>query len=520
MDEILNKYFKLVYSHPLESDEYIRIIAVNESGVREEFVQTYDEFEQFICKFRSTHNIYNTISTVRGKESGEEKNLWKRDVICLDFDAKDFPDIEGADAHLKRIKGVLPQLFNHCTISSGSGGIHLYIAIKTTDDLDRVQKITKDLGEILSADPCALLKTQNLRPPRSLNHKHNPPRYVNVFRNEYGGKRYKPYTLDYLQGIISRYKRGIDLETKKPLIEKITKGFRLNTKHYPCIQKMLDDGTDRIEKTYRNFALCRIVALLKQRGYTIETTLATVLDWNQRKCEPPKPSKKVEQEVAAVWGKDYRLLGCVDKIKNQRHRSFLEQYCDRHTCNTATMCNHPADVDSVPATLRLCDIKTELLARLSGYAILILCILHRNENGLTYKQIEKEMMCGNKPCATEKTIRKALASMVGKQIAHDGGMYKIKSVHRDTGHIVFSYAICDLLINKLIKQSDFKVFICMKKCMNSGDSVNAERIAEKLRSDKSNVRKSIKNLEDVHAVKRYDADDERGLRVRRYLLAG
>jgi DNA primase len=90
---------------------------------------------------------------VRGNQSGEEKNLWKRDVICFDFDAKDFPNIEGADAHLKRIKGVLPQLFNHCTIASGSGGIHLYIAIKTTDDLDRVQQITKDLGEILSADP-------------------------------------------------------------------------------------------------------------------------------------------------------------------------------------------------------------------------------------------------------------------------------------------------------------------------------------------------------------------------------
>jgi hypothetical protein len=343
---------------------------------------------------------------------------------------------------------------------------------------------------------------------------------VNVFRNEYGTKRYKPYTLDYLQGIINRYKKEIDLNKKKPLIEKITKGFLLNTKHYPCIQKMLDDGMDRIEKSYRNFALCRIVALLKLRGYTKEMTHSIVLDWNQRKCKPPKSSNEVEQEVTAVWGNNYRFLGCVDKIKNQKHRAFLEQYCDRHTCNTATVSNHSADVDSVPATLRLFDIKNESLVQLSGYAILILCILHRNKNGLTYKQIEKEMMCGNKPCATEKTIRNALASMDGKQITHDARTYKIKSVYRDTGSIVFSNAICDLLINQLIKQSDFKVFICMKKCMSNGESVNVERISEMLRSDPSNVRRSIKNLEDVHAVKRYDADDERGLRVRRYLLAG
>lgn len=522
MDEILSKYLKLVYPQPLLPDEYIRVMAKNDAGMITRFIQTFEDFELFVITYRGTHDIWNTVSTVKGNTSGESENMYRRQVICLDFDAKDFPDLGSPKEHLSRVKGILPSLFNHCSIMSGSGGVHLYIAIKSTEDLDRVQKITAELGVILKSDPQALKKTQNLRPPRSLNHKHEPPVFVNVFRNEYGTKRYRPYTLDALQGIINRYRREIELEEKKPVIDEINRSFRINTRHYPCVEKMLADGPDKIEKDYRNFALCRIVKMLQKRAYTKEKVAEVALEWNQRKCEPPKRENEIRADVDSIWEKDYRLLGCTDKIPNHKHRAFLERYCDRHTCLTATICGQSADADTVPALLRQYDLKSTPLRELTGYQYLILCILHRNRNGLTYKGIEAEMLCKQtrKPCATEKTIRTALTGMTGKYITKKGTTYRIKSTFCATGVITFSYAICVLLINKLITQADFKVFLAMLRCVHQEERPTLERIADMLRSDKSNVRKSIKNLEDAHAVKSNLYTDERGINCRRYHLLG
>lgn len=60
------------------------------------FVKGFDEYLDFVKKYRYEFDIFNQIATNRGTQDGTLDKQWRRKVLFLDFDQKDYPNMKSA----------------------------------------------------------------------------------------------------------------------------------------------------------------------------------------------------------------------------------------------------------------------------------------------------------------------------------------------------------------------------------------------------------------------------------------
>ena len=303
--------------------------------------------------------------------------------MFFDFDKKDFPSIKSEDDLLSVVKSKIPQLYNHMVVRSGSGGIHVYLAITPTSDIKRAVKITKDIAMLLDADPKACLSTQIVRVATTINYKRDDHTIVTVMNNTLGTDKYKPYTLDRLESIIKANSAHSDSikydQDDKPEFKPIGE-----SSVYYCIERMLKDGAP---KGVRNYALGKIVKYLQLRRYQKPNAVALVMEWNKR-CSPPKVEHEVMSDFNRYWEGDYKLLGC--HIDDPVKQEYIDRYCDRALCKTAFQ-RDMVRIDAQEASINNSFLTNTHLQNLSGNDYLILTILHIWDRGLTKDGIKKEI---------------------------------------------------------------------------------------------------------------------------------
>ena len=497
INQNLKNYLKLLFDFDpvtddfkLKPQEYVRIKAIkprehNTPLIKTWYIKNVSELEDIIKKYKYNWNLYIGLATTKGKNETAEYML-ARKVMFLDFDLKDYPqynDVKDFEQHIKRN---LHYLFYHAVVDSGNG-YHFYFATQRTVDNSRATRINKNLAKILGADPKAVLPTQLMRLPTSLNLKHDA-KPVNIICNNYGNPNFKPYSLNKLEKIVSYAKQSAKVKEVQQLPPKEYN----KTSGYFCIEKMLAEGVQQGE---RNFCLGRITKYLQLKGYHYSNGLKVALEWNQR-CNPPKSVNEVAVDFKRYWESDYKLLGC--KLEDKTKQSILNRYCDRYKCKTIFN-NSKANIKTKEIEMDNNFLKNNVIRKLRGNHYLILSVLYVHDKGLTYNSISQEITnpTTKKPCISRKTLYRILNDLVEmKYISHDQyGTYRlIKFPNFGQGATKYYYSASILLINGIIKQQDYLIYLCLVRNQQQNKSTTYDQISDDTGISKGHVCEHIQNL--------------------------
>jgi len=506
-EKTLRGYFGLIVPIDLADDEFVRISVFRKDTVQEKtfFIKTVDDLIGIIGKYRYAWNVYINAATVKGQKGGKREDLFRRQILFLDFDKKDYPEYKTVTNFVTHIKRKLPQLYNHCIVDSGNG-YHFYIAIKTSDDIDRVTRINAHIAKIVGADMSAVKTTQIMRIPTSLNLKQDS-KPVSIVSSVYGTDSFKPYELTRLESMMAAVSLSREISQKTPV--------SFSKLSYYCIEKMLDEGC---EKSERNFALGRIVKYLQEvRGYNEFTALQVVLDWNLV-CSPPKDTEEVKTDFKAYWKSDYRLLGCT--VADERKQAILSRYCDRYACK-AIQNGEWGTVEGKEIQIDNFFLTDDKMKAFKGNHFLIITILYIHSGGLTLPQIKQSILTKKtkRPCIDSRALNVVLSDLLARKIISCDGVYKLIQVpNYGRGYIRFYYQASIFLINKIITQREYLVYLALVRNLQQGKNVTYDTLAALLGIDKSNIAKCIKSLHDGYMLTIEKVHTEKGLLANRYVL--
>lgn len=543
---ILRKHFEMLYPDKLKDDEWIRLIGIrkDETGSPEstlvKFIKTYEEYEEFVFKYRYTYDLYNQIATNKGNENGNARSQRCRKVLYMDFDQKDYPNITDAEQFTELIKSKIPKLFLIACVNSGHG-YHFYVSIKQSCKIAEITKLNKELVEILGADPKAALSTQIARIPCSYNHKcengiydyleETKWTYVKVVNNAYkNGPLYKPLDLNYIYNLIRDYNERRD---RFIIFDKEKWDYsKEKNKCYFCVKKVMNEG---IEKGQRNFWHGRIVNMLREEGYSEANIFKKCLEYNAR-CIPSKSEDEIKKDTERFLKSDYKLLGCYNAFpENSNENKWIGYQCDQAQCDTYYN-GAKISVDKRAAVINKKILTNKDLRKMKGNDYLIITLLYfyrrsygrngfriRNLKDLLYSDVTK------KHCISDITLKSVLQKLVNekwititpdKTLAdnyweqHIGMTDKLKRFQ--SGYITFYFTVSIALIDGKITQKEYLVFITLARNFSDRKNVTYEQLSEDLNMDKHNIQKCIKNLQKAHCLIVDKEQNEKGREYNRY----
>ena len=147
----------------------------------------------------------------------------------------------------------------------------------------------------------------------------------------------------------------------------------------------------------------------------------------------------------------------------------------------------------------------------------------RNLKERLYSDIQK------KQAINDRTLKNKLLHLQEKNwivLTHDKKTakfdeYKITLSRRlkdfkDGKYIQFYFSIANCLINGLITQRDYLVYLILIRNLSEGKSVSYEQLSDDLGIDKSNIGKSIKNLERQRCIVLMKDYNEKGREFNKY----
>lgn len=467
--------------------------------------KSIDEAIETINKYIYSFNIFVSLPTTDGKGRKKE-NLINRNVIAFDFDKKDYNDIKELSFYIDKFKEHCPGLYYHMVVDSGNG-YHFYIITEKTTDHKRITKINETISKKLGADDKARLETQVLRVPGTRNLKEpTNPKYVNLVVNNTNTDKFRPYTLEELENrFCKEFKVNTEInKDNKPINYKsLGKAINVNYDGMTCIINMIKEKC--IPTGHRNFCLGRIVNFLKVKGYTEGKALQYIKNWNLYSCIEPKSDKILSDEFKAYWKGNYKLLGC--NLADKRLQQILHTYCNKSECNYITDGNNIID-DNV----LLIDNKylgVDLMRNFKGGHYLILTILLTDiakDTGVTIDRINKRITSSisKKPCLSRPTVlnilkdlnTRGIIEVIEPQLKNEPYLYRIKDTrHFGQGYTRLLYSSSLLLINKIITQQEYLVYLSLIKRSQEHKSMTFDDIAIDTDIQKSHISTYIKNLE-------------------------
>ena len=514
MNKTLENYLNVVIPQPLEADEYIRVMRIytnyekNKPFPTIHYVKTFEEVDEIVKKYKYNYTLYISLATYNLLH-GEEvmAKPYRRQVIFLDFDQKDFPDFKDVNDYSTHIKERMPSLFNHCIVASGSGGYHYYIATEPKP-YDEVVAINKKIERLTSADERAACSTQVARIPTSNNLKSpDNPVYVKIVNNVYGSEYYKPYKLSVLQHIIDSTILNNEIEIpkqEKPIIIENISG------KYYCIEQMINLGCSKGE---RNFALGRICAKLKSEGYTCHKAKETVLSWNRR-CSPPKSIGELESEFDVYWKSDkYKLLGC--NLPDGKGKEILSKYCDKALCNRYQSYEYAGNNESIICiNSKLLDKRN--MQRLSGYHYLVIFTLIEFGE-LSVKALEEKLSA----TISTRKLSSILKELVDYKIVNNTkfNLYSIKKINSKYNKNIILYKTgLNALKTSIITKTEFLVYLSINVLLQMRNNATYDTISEYLDIEKSSISKYVNSLNKNKILKITKVTNEKGLYCNRYIF--
>ncbi|MBQ3161830.1 MAG: hypothetical protein IJC04_06855 [Oscillospiraceae bacterium] len=497
----LDNYLKVLFDFDeetddfsLEDNEFVRIVAIkaeNEDISLQKFFKHKSEIEEFIKKYKYNYHIYIGLATTKG-QSGEASHMYKRKVLMLDFDRKDYPEYTDVTDFSTHIKSRIKTLFNHMIVDTGHG-YHYYIATKRYKNNERMTTVNHELGEILGADLKATLITQIARIPTSINLKNKEnQKVVAIVANNFESnpERFKPYNLLKIEALIEQKKYN---KVFWEQVQRIPPSEFTTESSYYCIEAMIAEG---VREGERNFALGRITNYLRDiKAYTEYNALRKVHEWNLR-CQPPKPPEIVEQDFKAYWNGKYKLLGCT--VPNERDQQTINRFCDRTLCRTVE--KQTGNVKSEELMMDNNQLKDKVIQKLNGYHYMIISVLDFNSKGLSRKRLVEKLTntTTKKCCITRDTLTKYLNDLLERNYITYNDTKKIylktEIANYGAGYTRYSYFATLCLINKLINKQEYLVYLCLARNLQLNRDVTYATLAKDLKMDEGNISRYIQRL--------------------------
>lgn len=475
LDQLLN----LIYPQ-LNKDEYIRMQAMKNGKVI-----ACPVFQCFpdIVRFTNAHkndNVFYSIATTDGN-GNQISHLKSVSAIVLDFDFKE-NGVNKPKPDPRPFWDMLQDkldIYIAVTIDSGHG-YHIVIGIETTNDIDRWNKITKELAEIYGADMKATIKTQLMRMPYSFNVKdENNKLRVNIVSLK--TDNLKRYTLNELETII-RNKKQLKIKNEYQEIK-------------PCITNMLNGTT----KGNRNFALGRIISYFRNNGLKKEEIFNIANEFNN-KCTPPKPTKEFNSEFEIYWKHpEYNLNGC--HIPNKDEDDKLRQFCvsncsytniDLKNLNSQnekvlTLHKYEESLINIPVTY------VEPKTKLTGFQIALgveLTKLNKTTKGELYDLYSH---------IPSRTLRKHLKVLQDKKLIYiEGNTIRVRQ--SSSKNIGLNYFTAKSMLNGKISSAQYKVYTAI--CYFNANNIEPteKRVSTEYAIDYSNCCKYINQLIELNIV--------------------
>ncbi len=556
----------MLYPEKLKDNEYVALffmktdkdgnVVIGKDGKKVEFhkyARNFEEYQNYIDKFRYNFHAYNALATVKVGSDGEphrrEGNMRQQRVLFIDFDKKDYPNLKDAHDFTKMIKKKLPNVFLHAYYDSGHG-YHYYIIIPPTCKIREISEFNKEICALVGADTNACKVTQVARIPCTFNRK-NPDengKFPMVKEIDHYRKhpqqiaRFHPLNIENLKRTVSNAKKLFTSENipEIPFTEwkYDTGGFDIQQYNCLCTEKIFNEGADEHE---RNTWLGRIIVWLTKQKYPNYKIEQMCQEWNTR-CRPPKSIAETQDEIRG-WYEWFekpdhgmgKIGGCWWNIEDGRKREIVHRQCDKYHCkqvmNPYESMSISTDVGVKMNQKVLTDGKLSVKGRysMSGYEYLILTVLDKympktGRTPFTIKDLKYRMQYKKhgkwQLCMDISTLKKTLEDLENhkcikvsdptptqckkKNPTYDDKVIKLtrglKDIDMDK-YIVFYYSVARAFICHQITQNEYKIYLCILNNYKNGKSCTLEKMNIILDIEKGHILKGIVNLEKASLLK-------------------
>lgn len=453
------------------------------------YFNSYFEGMALIEKYR--HNqVYIGLATTDGAGYKVE-NLISRSIILIDIDEEDLEINQIYDLCKKY------SIYGHMVVNSGRGW-HIYLKLDKSYPIEEVTRVNKQLVQLFKADANACTSTQIIRVPYTKNFKVDA--YASIVK---ANNQVKPYTLKKLDDHKPIEFKNNNTELQFDKIEDLY-----------CFNQLIKNGAS---KGLRNKALIFISSTCKYAGLTEPKALQYAYEFNDN-CKEPQTKTEVIKVVTSIYSNTSIVKPCttefgqklcstqcrsniitVDDILNKVDETidkdiqigFTKQLFDKNIKVTRVV----KKVEKVE--------RGTMLNKLNGSEILVLSELKTFRNNIHTIESLVDRTKLSKPTVTKAldTLESlGIVSYTKQSINRSAKPTNIYSFNEDSTkrykEIVYigrGLFICR--INKLITDSDMKVYLAIKYLKDTRQSVtqlDIERVSG-VRRDKIN--KSLTNLE-------------------------
>lgn len=486
-------FFKTLYAeafdghNDLTDNQQFRLFQKKDDFTKITFYSNVDDMNNYIENNKYSSNLYFSLATTNGK-GGAEDNLLYRYFLAWDFDKKLDKELNSYEL-MFRFKNL--GLWYHALVDSGNG-YHAYMCINKTNNLDKVEAVTKAIGKLLKADPESMLKTQVLRVPLSMNLK-DKPKQANIIKL-YEEKTIKPYDINDLYNTYCGF-------TSHSTNDRTIKYAINSTEFPPCIINILKG----VCEGDRNFCLKRLISFLKIFRYKESEARNIIIEWNN-KNNPPLSKKEIEYQFKYIWDKEYRCFGCNTDDNNLQ--GLIEKYCKKEKCTNIHQ-NEILLIDGeiIEMEYKLCkklEPQRKDILQLKGNHLLIICILKNNPEGMRTNKIIDELTYNGKCSLSHTILDKVLKELIQNsyitkihknQENDEDDMYKINPIKcKDIDKFSLSYFAVLGVIKGNITSEDFKIYCYLRYRKNRGLNLVQEKIADELGMTQQSISKHIKRL--------------------------
>lgn len=454
------------------------------------YFNTYAEGVALIEKYR--HNqCYIGLATTNNKEDWKTENIVNRSTIFIDIDEEGL-DIKDIYDRCQKVG-----LFAHMVVNSGRGW-HIYLKLDNNYPIEDIVRVNTRIVELFNADDNARVTTQIARVPFTKNFK------VDAYASIVNAKnRVKPYTLKYLD----EYK-PIEFKNNNTELE-----FN-NIDDLYCFSQLVKNGAS---KGFRNKALIFISSTCKYAELTEPKALQYAYEFNSN-CKEQQTNTEVIKVVRSIYSNtsivkpcttDFGKLLCstqckcrlitVDDVLNKVEETIDK---DIQIGFTKQLFEKNIKVTRVVKKVEKVE-KGTMLNKLNGSEILVLSELKTFRNNVHTIESLVDRTKLSKP-----TVIKALDILEDLGIVNHTKQsinksskpttiysFNEESTKRYKEIIYVGRGLFICRINKLITDSDMKVYLALKYLKDTRQAITQLDIERVSGVRRDNINKCLKNLE-------------------------
>ena len=445
----------------------------------------YFEGMALIQKYR--HNqCYIGLATTDGAGYKVE-NLINRNIILIDIDEEDLEINQIYD--LCKKYGV----FAHMVVNSGRGW-HIYLKLDKSYSIEDITRVNKQLVHLFKADTNACTSTQIIRVPYTKNFKVDA--YASIVK---ANNQVRPYTLKKLDAHTPIEFKNNNTELQFDKIEDLY-----------CFNQLIKNGAS---KGLRNKALIFISSTCKYAGLTEPRALQYAYEFNDN-CKEPQTKTEIIKVVTSIYSNTSIVKPCTTELG----KKLCSTQCRSNIITVDDILNkvdETIDKDiQIGFTKQLFDknIKVTrvvkkvekvergtMLNKLNGSEILVLSELKTFRNNIHTIESLVDRTKLSKP-----TVTKALDTLESLGIvtytnrsAKPTNIYSFNedSTKRYKEIVYIGRGLFICRINKLITDSDMKVYLAIKYLKDTRQSVTQLDIERVSGVARTKINASLKNLE-------------------------